>query len=142
MALYEHTFLARQDISAQQVEELTQHWKGVLEANGGTIGRVEGWGLKSLQYRIKKNRKAHFVIMDVTAPGAAIHELERQMRIHEDILRYMTIKVDAHEEGPSAMMKRGSDRDDRGPRGNDRGDRPARGPREDSRGPREDKGDN
>lgn len=131
MALYEHTFLARQDVSAQQVEELTQHWKGVLEANGGSIGRVENWGLKSLQYRIKKNRKAHFVLMDVTASGAAIHELERQMRIHEDVLRYMTIKVDEHEEGPSAMMKRGSDRDDRGPRGNDRGDRPARGPRED-----------
>ena len=134
MALYEHTFMARQDISAQQVEELTQHWKSVLEDNGGSIGRVESWGLKSLQYRINKNRKAHYVLMDVDAPGAAIHELERQMRIHEDVLRYLTIKVDAFEEGPSAMMKRG---DDRGPRG----DRPDRGPREDRapRPPREEK---
>lgn len=128
MALYEHIFMARQDISAPQVEELTQHWKGVLEANGGKIGRVESWGLKSLQFRIKKNRKAHYVLMDVDAPGAAIHELERQMRIHEDVLRYMTVKVEAFEEGPSAMMKRG-DRDDRGARG---GDKP--------RAPREDKG--
>ena len=137
MALYEHTFMARQDISAQQVEELTQHWKSVLEENGGSIGRVENWGLKSLQYRINKNRKAHYVLMDVDAPGPAIHELERQMRIHEDVLRYLTIKVDAFEEGPSAMMKRGSDRDDRGPRG----DRPDRGPREDRapRPPREEK---
>ena len=130
MALYEHTFMARQDISAQQVEELATHFKGVLEENGGTIGRVENWGLKSLQYRINKNRKAHYVLMDVDAPGAAIHELERQMRIHEDVLRYLTIKVDAFEEGPSAMMKRGSDRDDRGPRG----DRAPRPPREEKSG--------
>lgn len=133
MALYEHTFMARQDISAQQVEELTQHWKSVLEENGGSIGRVENWGLKSLQYRINKNRKAHYVLMDVDAPGAAIHELERQMRIHEDVLRYLTIKVDAFEEGPSAMMKRGGDRDDRAPRG-DRPDRGARPPREEKSG--------
>lgn len=132
MALYEHIFMARQDISAQQVEELTAHFKGVLEENGATIGRTESWGLKSLQYRINKNRKAHYVLMDVDGPGAAIHELERQMRIHEDILRYMTVKVDAHEEGPSAMMKRG-DRDSRGPRED-------RGPRE-NRAPREDKGE-
>ena len=127
MALYEHTFMARQDISAQQVEDLTTHFKGVLEENGGKIGRVENWGLKSLQYRINKNRKAHYVLMDVDAPGAAIHELERQMRIHEDVLRYLTIKVDAFEEGPSAMMKR-SDRDDRGSRGerSERAPRPAR----------------
>lgn len=122
MPLYEHTFLARQDISSQAVEELTEHFKGVVEANGGSVGRVESWGLKSLQYRIRKNRKAHFVSMDVTAPGPAIHELERQQRIHEDVLRYLTVSVDEHEEGPSAMLRR-NERDDR------RGDRPDRGDR-------------
>ncbi|MFB2551124.1 30S ribosomal protein S6 [Ensifer soli] len=140
MALYEHVFLARQDISAQQVEALVEQYKGVLEANGGKIGRVENWGLKSLTYRIKKNRKAHYVLVDIDAPAPAVHEMERQMRINEDILRYMTIAVEKHEEGPSAMMQK-RDRDDR-PRG-DRGDR---GPREGGfgdrdRGPRGDRED-
>ncbi len=123
MALYEHVFLARQDVTAQQVDGLVEQYKGVLEANGGKVGRVENWGLKSLTYRIKKNRKAHYVLMDVDAPAAAIHEMERQMRISEDILRYMTVSVEAHEEGPSAMMQK-RDRDDR-PRRDDRD----RGPR-------------
>lgn len=150
MALYEHVFLARQDVSAQQVDALVEQYKGVLEANGGKVGRVENWGLKSLTYRINKNRKAHYVLMDIDAPAAAVHEVERQMRINEDILRYMTIAVEKHEEGPSAMMQK-RDRDDR-PRGDrpfgdrpprgDRpfGDRPPRGDREDrpSR-PREDR---
>ena len=131
MALYEHVFLARQDVSAQQVEALVEQYKGVLEANGGKVGRVEHWGLKSLTYRIKKNRKAHYALMDIDAPAAAVQEMERQMRINEDVLRYMTIAVEAHEEGPSAMMQK-RDRDDR-PRRD--GDRPDRGPRED-RGPR------
>ena len=142
MALYEHVFLARQDMSAQQVDALVEQYKGVLEANGGKVGRVENWGLKSLTYRIKKNRKAHYALMDIEAPGAAIHEMERQMRINEDILRYMTIAVEAHEEGPSAMMQKRDrddrprrDGDDRGPR-RDFGDRGDRGPRPD-RGPRE-----
>ncbi|MDQ0421790.1 small subunit ribosomal protein S6 [Peteryoungia aggregata LMG 23059] len=142
MALYEHVFLARQDMSAQQVDALVEQYKGVIEANGGKVGRVENWGLKSLTYRIKKNRKAHYALMDIEAPGAAIHEMERQMRINEDVLRYMTIAVEAHEEGPSAMMQK-RDRDDRprregddrGPR-RDFGDRGDRGPRPD-RGPRE-----
>lgn len=150
MALYEHVFLARQDVSAQQVDALVEQYKGVLEANGGKVGRVENWGLKSLTYRINKNRKAHYVLMDIDAPAAAVHEVERQMRINEDILRYMTVAVDKHEDGPSAMMQK-RDRDDR-PRGDrpfgdrpprgDRpfGDRPPRGDREDrpSR-PREDR---
>lgn len=150
MALYEHVFLARQDVSAQQVDALVEQYKGVLEANGGKVGRVENWGLKSLTYRINKNRKAHYVLMDIDAPAAAVHEVERQMRINEDILRYMTIAVEKHEEGASAMMQK-RDRDDR-PRGDrpfgdrpprgDRpfGDRPPRGDREDrpSR-PREDR---
>ena len=131
MALYEHVFLARQDISAQQVDALVEQYKGVIESFGGKVGRIENWGLKSLTYRIKKNRKAHYALMDIDAPAAAIHEVERQMRINEDVLRYMTIAVEAHEEGPSAMMQK-RDRDDR-PRRD--GDRPDRGPRED-RGPR------
>ena len=135
MALYEHVFLARQDITPQQVDGLVEQYKGVLEANGGKVGRVENWGLKSLTYRIKKNRKAHYVLMDIDAPAAAVHEIERQMRINEDVLRYMTIAVEKHEEGASAMMQK-RDRDDR-PRRED-GDRPFR-PREDR--PRRDDGD-
>ncbi|AHK43885.1 MULTISPECIES: 30S ribosomal protein S6 [Sinorhizobium/Ensifer group] len=135
MALYEHVFLARQDITPQQVDGLVEQYKGVLEANGGKVGRVENWGLKSLTYRIKKNRKAHYVLMDIDAPAAAVHEIERQMRINEDVLRYMTIAVEKHEEGPSAMMQK-RDRDDR-PRRD--GDRPERGFGD--RGPRPDRGD-
>lgn len=134
MALYEHVFLARQDVSAQQVEGLVEHFKGILEENGGKVGRVENWGLKSLTYRMNKNRKAHYALMDIDAPSAAVKEMERQMRIHEDILRYMTIRVEAHEEGASAMMQK---RDDRPRRGDDRGPR-RDGPRRDDRGPRRD----
>ena len=129
MALYEHVFLARQDISSQQAEELVAHFKGILEERGGKVEKVESWGLKSLQYRINKNRKAHFSMLNIDAPADAVQEMERQMRIHEDVLRYMTIRVDELDEGPSAMMKR-NDRDDRGPR-RDRDDRPPRGDRED-----------
>jgi small subunit ribosomal protein S6 len=135
MALYEHVFLARQDITPQQVDALVEQYKGVIESNGGKVGRVENWGLKSLTYRIKKNRKAHYVLMDIDAPAAAVHEIERQMRINEDILRYMTIAVEKHEEGASAMMQK-RDRDDR-PRRD--GDRPERGFGD--RGPRPDRGD-
>ena len=136
MALYEHVFLARQDITPQQVDALVEQYKGVIEANGGKVGRVENWGLKSLTYRIKKNRKAHYVLMDIDAPAPAVHEVERQMRINEDVLRYMTIAVGKHEEGPSAMMQK-RDRDDR-PRPD--GDRPDRGGFGE-RGPRPDRGD-
>ena len=144
MALYEHVFLARQDLSAQQVDALVEQYKGVIAENGGSVGRVENWGLKSLTYRIKKNRKAYYTLMDVTAPAAAIHEMERQMGLSEDVLRFMTIKVEAHEEGASAMMQKRDDREregrfgdrprfgdrDRGDRGGDRGDRGGdRGPR-------------
>ena len=138
MALYEHVFLARQDLSQQQVDALVEHYKGVIEANGGSVGRVENWGLKSLTYRVKKNRKAYYTLMDVNAPAAAIKEVERQEGLSEDILRFLTIKVEAHEEGPSAMMQK-RDRDDRGDRpfgDRDRGprsfgdrDRGDRGPR-------------
>jgi len=137
MALYEHVFLARQDLSQQQVDALVEHFRGVIGSNGGSIGRVENWGLKSLTYRVKKNRKAYFTLMDITAPPAAVKEMERQMGISEDILRFMTVKVDKHEEGQSAMMQKREERSDRGDRGfGDRGprsfgdrDRGDRGPR-------------
>ncbi|WP_188583966.1 30S ribosomal protein S6 [Azorhizobium oxalatiphilum] len=116
MALYEHVFLVRQDVTAQQVEELTARFKGVIEANGGSVAKVEAWGVKTLTYRINKNRKAHFTLMNIDAPAAAVQEMERQMGIDEDVLRFLTIRVDALEEGPSAMLQK-RDRDDRGERG-------------------------
>ena len=137
MALYEHVFLARQDLSPQQVDALIEQYKGVIEGEGGSVGRVENWGVKSLTYRIKKNRKAYFTLMDIDCPPSAVKEVERQQSISEDVLRYMTIKVEAHEEGPSAMMQKRDDRGDRGGRFGDR-DRGDRGPREDRpRRPRE-----
>jgi small subunit ribosomal protein S6 len=129
MPLYEHVFLSRQDVSAQQVEELTAQLTGVLEQLGGKVTKLEQWGVKSLSYRVRKNRKAHFTFMNVDAPSAALSEIERQERLNEDVLRYLTIRVDEHEEGPSAMMRksdRDRDRDDRGGGGfrdRDRGDR-------------------
>jgi small subunit ribosomal protein S6 len=128
MALYEHIYLARQDVSAQQVEAITEQLKGIITGAGGSVGKVEYWGVKSLAYRIKKNRKAHFTLMNIDADAAALAEMERQMRINEDILRMMTIRVEAHEDGPSVMMRKRDDDDRRGPRG-DRGDRGDRGPR-------------
>ena len=126
MPLYEHVFLARQDVSAQQVEELTTQLTGVIEQLGGKVTKLEQWGVKSLSYRVRKNRKAHFTFMNVDAPSAALSEIERQERLNEDVLRYLTIRVDEHEEGPSAMMRKSDrDRDDRGGgfRDRDRGDR-------------------
>jgi small subunit ribosomal protein S6 len=145
MALYEHVFLARQDLSQQQVDELVERFKGVITSGGGTVGRVENWGVKSLTYRVKKNRKAYYTLMDIDTPPAALNEMERQMGLSEDVLRFVTVKVDKHEEGPSAMMQK-RDRDDRGDRDGGRGgfgDRPQRsfgdrGPR--SFGDREDRG--
>jgi small subunit ribosomal protein S6 len=129
MPLYEHVFLARQDLAQAQVDSLAENATKILTDNGGKVSKTETWGLKSLAYKIAKNRKAHFVMLDVDAPPAAVAELERQTNINEDVIRFMTIRVDAHEEGPSAMMRRersGRDRDDRGDRG-DRGPRPGRG---------------
>ena len=117
MALYEHIFMSRQDITPAQVDELVGTYKGIIEAHGGSVGRIENWGLRSLTYRIKKNRKAYYTLMDITAPAAAVTEMERQQGISEDVLRFFTIKVDAHETGPSAMLAK-RDRDD------DRSDRP------------------
>jgi len=117
MPLYEHVFLTRQDASSQQVEDLTAQFKAVIEQMGGKIAKTEQWGLKSLSYRLRKNRKAHFTFFNVDAPSAALNEVERQERLSEDVLRYLTISVSEHEEGPSAMMRkadRDRERDERG----------------------------
>ena len=138
MALYEHIYLVRQDVTAPQVEALTETLKTLIVANGGSVAKVEAWGLKSLAFRIKKNRKAYFTLMNIEAPSAAIQELERQLSLNEDVIRYLTLRVDEHEAGPSAMLRKReeSDRDDRGGRGPrpDRGDRPdrPRRPRDDA----------
>jgi small subunit ribosomal protein S6 len=123
MALYEHVFLARQDLAQAQVDVLAATATEIVESNGGQIVKTETWGLRSLAYKIAKNRKAHYVMLEFTAPNNVVAELERQTQINEDIIRYMTIKVDAHEAGPSAMMRK-SDRPDRPRR--DREDRPRR----------------
>ena len=136
MPLYEHVFLARQDLAQAQVDALAENATKILTNNGGSVVKTETWGLRSLAYRIAKNRKAHYVALDVDAPPAAIFELERQTNINEDVIRFMTIRVDAHEAGPSAMMRRGERDRERG----DRGDRD-RGPRRDDRGDRGDRPD-
>ena len=148
MPAYEHVFLARQDLAQAQVDALAQTATSIIEAGGGKVVKTETWGLRSLAYRIQKNRKAHYVMLDFDAPAPVVAELERQTQINEDVIRYVTIRVDEHEAGPSAMMRRNErdrergdrgDRGDRGPRGDrpDRGDRFDRGPRTD-RAPRED----
>jgi len=136
MPLYEHVFLARQDASTQQVEELTTQITGVIESLGGKVTKTENWGVRSLTYRMDKNRKAHFVLLNIDGPAAVVAEIERQERINEDVIRYLTVRVEELEEGPSAMMRkadRDRDRDDRG--GGFRGDREGGGFRGD-RGPR------
>ena len=131
MPLYEHVYLARQDLSAQQVEDLTTQLSGVIGQMGGKITKSEYWGLKSLAYRMRKNRKAHMTLLNVDAPPAALTEIERQERLNEDVLRYLTIRVEGHEEGPSAMMRKADrDREERG--GRDRGERRPRRDEEDS----------
>jgi small subunit ribosomal protein S6 len=155
MPLYEHVYMARQDLSAQQVEEMTASFKGVIESLGGKfVSDPEYWGVKTLSFRIRKNRKAHFTLFKLDAPPAALTEVERQERLSEDVLRYLTVRVEELEEGPSAMMRKvdrdrerderrdgggrgfggggfgGGDRD-RGDRG-DRGDRPPRREREEA----------
>ena len=135
MPLYEHVYLVRPDLSAQQVEELSAQYKGVIEQMGGKVAKSEYWGVKSLSYRIRKNRKAHFTLMNIEAPPAAVNEIERQEQINEDVLRVLTVRVDKHEEGPSAMMRK-VDRDrERDERRGDRGERfRDRRPRDDDGG--------
>jgi small subunit ribosomal protein S6 len=122
MAYYESVFLARPDLSAAQADGLVEAFTKSLEEGGGKVTKVENWGLKSLSFKIKKNRKAHYLYLNIDAPAPAVHEVERQMRFHEDVLRYLTLRVDELEEGPSAMLK-SRDRDDRPGRRGERGDR-------------------
>ena len=156
MALYEHVFLARQDVSNTQVESLTKEFSDVIEQGGGKVTKSEYWGVKSLAYKIKKNRKAHFSLLNIDAPPAAVAEMERRMGISTEIIRFLTVKVEQHETEPSVMMRK-SDRDDRGDSGDrgfggrgpgrgggfrgdrERGDRDGdrRGPRGDREGGRE-----
>jgi small subunit ribosomal protein S6 len=124
MPLYEHVFLARQDISQAQVDALTKEYADVISETGGRVGKTEYWGVKPLAYKIKKNRKAHYTLMNIEASPSAIAEMERRMGLSADVIRFMTIRVDAHETDPSVQMRK-SDRDDRrdGDRGGFRGDR-------------------
>lgn len=143
MPLYEHVFLARQDLATAQVDGLADQFTKIVEAGGGKVAKTEYWGLKSIAYRIKKNRKAHYVLLNIDAPAPAIAELERNVGLSEDILRYITIRVDELEAGPSAMMrKQDRDRGDRPERGErmERMDRPERGDRSD-KSDRGDRGD-
>lgn len=146
MPLYEHVFLARQDVSSTQVEAMMKEYSQVIEEGGGKVGKTEYWGLKTLAYKIKKSRKAHYALMNIDAPSAAVVEMERRMGISTDVIRYITVKVEAHETEQSVQMRKG-DRDDRrgdrdgdrggfrgGDRGGFRGDRP---PRTGDRPPRE-----
>ena len=139
MSLYEHVFLARQDLSQAQVDALAENATKIITDNKGKVIKTESWGLRTLTYKLQKNRKAHFVMLDVDASGDAIAELERQTRMNEDVIRYMTVRVEAHEEGPSVMMRK-SDRPERSERGGFGGDRPDRGDR-DRGAPRPDRGD-
>lgn len=112
MALYEHVFLARQDLAQAQVDALAETATKIVEDNAGKVVKTETWGLRSLAYKIAKNRKAHYVMLEIDGPGAIVAELERQEAINEDIIRYMTVRVDELENGPSVMMRKG-DRDGR-----------------------------
>lgn len=113
MALYEHVFLTRQDAAPTQVDALTEQYKALIAANGGKVTKSEYWGIKSLTFRIRKNRKAHYTLFNIDAPSAAVQEMERQMAISEDVIRFMTVRVEALEDGPSAQMRRREDRDRR-----------------------------
>ena len=113
MSLYECVIIARQDIATTQVETLVEEFAGVIAANGGQVSKKEFWGLRNIAYRMKKNRKGHYVLLNVDAPAAAIKEFERQMSINEDILRYLTVRVDELEEGPSAVLQNKNQREDR-----------------------------
>ena len=106
MPLYEHVFLARQDLSQAQVDALAAAATEIVENGKGKVTKTETWGLKNLAYKIDRNRKAHFVLLNIEGPGEVVAELERQSRINEDVIRYLTVRVEAHEEGPSVMMRR------------------------------------
>ena len=117
MPLYENVFIARQDISGAQVDALADTFTQLVADNGGEVKKREYWGLRNLMYRMRKNRKGHYVLMNLSAPPAAVAELERTMRINEDVIRYLTIRVDELEDGPSVVMQSRGSRDDRQRRG-------------------------
>src|SRR5262249_35954088 len=131
MPLYEHVFLARQDISQAQVEALAKEYAQVIEEGGGKVGKTEYWGVKNLAFKIKKNRKAHYSLMNLNAPPAAVTEMERRMGLSPDVIRFLTVRVEQHETEPSVQMRK-SDRDDR--RGDRDGERGFRGDRGGFRG--------
>src|SRR5215813_2644658 len=128
MPFYENVFIARQDISSTQAEALTEQFANLIAEQGGKVTKKEQWGLRNIAYRINKNRKGHYVLMNIEAPAAAISELERTMRINEDVLRYLTIRVDQLEEGPSPIMQSRGSREDRPRRDRDRYERYEREP--------------
>ncbi len=129
MPLYEHVFISRQDLSSAQAESLVEHFTAVISDNGGKIVESEYWGVKTMAYKINKNRKGHYALLKSDAPAAAVQEMERLMRLHDDVMRVLTIKVDAHTDGPSVQMQKRDDRErgDREGGFGDRGDRPDRG---------------
>jgi small subunit ribosomal protein S6 len=138
MALYETVFIARQDVSAKQVEDFAKAFGKIINDNGGSVKKTESWGLRNLAYKIKKNRKGHYTLMHLDAPHAAVVEMERNMGLNEDVLRFMTVRIETLPEGPSAILKHVDDEDDRGERGDraggrDRDDRGERGERKFSR---------
>lgn len=133
MPYYEHVLLARQDLAQAQVDALAENAAQIIESQNGKVTKVENWGLRGLAYKIAKNRKAHYVMLNIDAPAGVVAELERQIQINEDVIRYMTIRVDELEAGPSVMMRKS----DRGERRGGRGDRPDRG----ERGDRPDRGE-
>ncbi len=113
MAYYEHVLIARQDISSQAVDQLAEEFAGIITANGGQVTKTENWGLRTLAYRIKKNRKGHYVMMNIDAPPAAVSEMERLEKINEDVIRAMTIRVEELDVEPSPVLRSRDDRDDR-----------------------------
>ena len=131
MPFYEHVFLARQDLATAQVEAMTETFSRIISDGNGAVASNEYWGLRSLAYRIAKNRKAHYVMLSIDAPAPAIAEMERQVALNEDIIRYMTVRIEALPTEPSAMMKRGERERERSDRDGPRGDRPDRGDRGD-----------
>ena len=134
MPFYENVFIARQDLSTAQVDALADQFTAIIKDKGGDVKKRESWGLRNLAFRIRKNRKGHYVLLNIDAPPAAIQEVERNMGLNEDVIRFLTIKVEELEEGPSAILQK---RDDRGERGDRFGDRGDRGPRRRDDGPRE-----
>mgnify|MGYP003334949313 FL=1 len=135
MRLYESVFIARQDISSQQVESMADEFAGIITNAGGKIHKREYWGLRSLAYRIKKNRKGHYIMFNLETDGATLKEYERIMGLNEDVLRFLNIRIEEVDEAPSIIMQNKGERGDRSDRG-DRGDRGARGDRG-SRPPRQ-----